>query len=504
MKMRIKYLSLFLIIVLSSCSSNMVKDDAKSYLDSKEIVYENICEENGIANWNMLSNEGPIDLESPKKKYADLFFDPKLNEIVDKLYADKANITDRLFKARVEKWHTVITGGKVDFAPDLVRLRSKLELWISGNAPKGTIPSQDVINDSMKVLMRMRNAKAKEMGYPNYAYMVHELSGLGYDWFMGMINTIEKETEKPYKELLAKVKADKGSEDITQSDIMKYLGKIRPKMEMPKRQNISKEKVIELMKESARNIGIDPDKLPVKFVENKMPYGGNGIAIRVPNDFRIVLLPGMGINVWMHELGHGLQGMFTNTPAPILRCYEWCLGSETQAYSEGMAETNAAFSNNAQWKKKYYGEEPKETVITDYEIYQQAFSLRQNIMGFVQAIEYYAQIDNDLTKVRNEIAKKYLLVDVKDTRKVYMISMYDVSYPVYMQNYFIAGIIAWQIHETLEQKFGKDYVFNKEVGKYLADNFWRYGTEYTWQERMKMGTGRELDIKGYLAARGIK
>lgn len=495
-----------LLFFLASCSSNsIVTDEVKSYLDAKEIEYENICVENGIANWNMLSNEGAIDLETPKKKYEQLFFDKKLNGIIDELYAGREKISDRLFKARIEKWHTLITGGKVDFSPELVRLRSKLELWISGNAPKESIPSQDVINDSMKTLMRMRNAKAKWMGFPNYAYMVHELSGLGYDWFINMINTIEKETEKPYKELLAKVKADLGNEKITMYDVNMYLSKIRPKAEnMQGRGKISKDKVIELMKESTRNIGIDPEKLPVRFVENKMPYGGNGIAVKVPDDFRIVLLPGMGVNVWMHELGHGLQAMFTKTSSPVLRCYEWCLGSETQAYAEGMAETNAAFANNALWKKKYYGEEPKETVADDYSKYQAAVSLRRTIAGFIQAIEYYARIDEDLTAVKNEINKKYMLLEFNETNKVYMTSMYDVSYPVYMQNYFIAGIIAWQIHEALEKKFGKEYVFNKEVGKYLADNFWQYGTEYTWQERMKMGTGRELDIIGYLASRGIK
>lgn len=505
MKLRMRCLSLFLIVLLAACSSNVLNTaNVSDYLDAKEIEYENICEENGIANWNMLSNEGPIDLETPKAKYTKLFFDKKLNETIGQLYADKDNITDRLLKARVEKWHAILTGAKADFAPELIKLRSKLELWISGNAPKESIPSQDVINDSMKVLMRMRNAKAKEAGYPNYAYMVHELSGLGYNWFMGMINTIDMETEKPYKELLARVKADKGSKDITQTDISKYLMKIRQKTEMPKRKTISKERVIEIMKESARNIGIEPDKLPVKFVENKMPYGGNGIAIRVPSDFRIVLLPGMGVNVWMHEFGHGLQGMFTNTPSPILRCYEWCLGSETQAYAEGMAETNAGFAENAQWKKKYYDEEPKETIIDDYARYQTAIGLRNTIVGFVQAIEYYSQIDGDLIQVRNDIYKKYMLITSTNTKKVYMTSMFDVSYPVYMQNYFIAGIIAWQIHETLEQKFGKDYAFNKEVGKYLADNFWKHGTEYMWQERLKMGTGRELNIKGYLSSKGIK
>lgn len=504
MKKNLKYLNLLLIIVLTYCSSNITNDDAKSYLDLQEITYENICVENGIANWNMLSNEGSIDLETPKAKYAKLFFEPKLNEIIDKYYAERNNIQDRIFRRRIETWHNIITAGKVDFNPNLVRLRSKLELWISGNVAKDQIPSQDVINDSMVVLYKMRNAKAKEMGFPNYAYMVHELSGLGYKWFMGMIDTFDKETERPYQELLAKTRADAGKENITGADIQKYLNKIRPKTEQQAQQKTDPAKVIEILKESARNIGIDPDKYPIRFVENKMPYGGNGISIKVPTDFRIVMLPGMEAPTWMHELGHGFHGVFTNTPHPILRGYEWCLGSETMAYSEGMATVNANFSNNPLWQQKYYGREPKGIVFDDYTRYLQAYMMRRSIAAFVAEIENYAQIDRNLTDVRNEIDKKYLLIDTGNKRKVYITSMYDVSYPVYSQNYYIAGMIAWQVHETLEKKFGKDYAFNKNVGKFLEENFWRYGAEYTWQEKLKMGTGRELDVVGFIRSRGVK
>ena len=72
-----------------------------------------------------------------------------------------------------------------------------------------------------------------------------------------------------------------------------------------------------------------------------------------------------------------------------------------------------------------------------------------------------------------------------------------VAYPLYLQSYLLADIIACQIHQTLKEKFGNEYVFNKDVGKYL-EVFYKHGEYYPWQERMIMGTGKELDIDAYL------
>jgi Zn-dependent M32 family carboxypeptidase len=65
-------------------------------------------------------------------------------------------------------------------------------------------------------------------------------------------------------------------------------------------------------------------------------------------------------------------------------------------------------------------------------------------------------------------------------------------------------MVASQIHKTLETEFGKDYAFNNEVGAYLTKYFYSTGEYYNWNDRLKHGTGSELDVKAYIDFYQIK
>jgi len=65
-------------------------------------------------------------------------------------------------------------------------------------------------------------------------------------------------------------------------------------------------------------------------------------------------------------------------------------------------------------------------------------------------------------------------------------------------------MIACQVHRTLEVKFGGDYAFNKEIGDYLTMYFYRTVEYYDWNDRLKPGTGKQLDVDAYLEYYKIK
>ena len=124
-------------------------------------------------------------------------------------------------------------------------------------------------------------------------------------------------------------------------------------------------------------------------------------------------------------------------------------------------------------------------------------------MDITEEIEFYRNPERDYHDLRNELAKKYYLVDKPLTRRRSVANMLYVSYPVYVQSYLIADVISWQIHSTLEEKFGKDYIFEPEVGKFLKENLYAHGELYSWQTRLKLATGKELDVEGFLKAFGL-
>ena len=76
-------------------------------------------------------------------------------------------------------------------------------------------------------------------------------------------------------------------------------------------------------------------------------------------------------------------------------------------------------------------------------------------------------MDQDPDDLKRHLAQKYLLLDNPPERVRSIVNMGIVSYPLYTQNYIIAKVVSWQIHETLKDKFGEEYVFNPDVGEFL-------------------------------------
>ena len=118
--------------------------------------------------------------------------------------------------------------------------------------------------------------------------------------------------------------------------------------------------------------------------------------------------------------------------------------------------------------------------------------------------ELYLHPEKSYDEIQIELSKKYLMIETVNIGTQGLENIIYVTYPLYLQNYLIADMIACQVHNTLENKFGKDYVFNKDIGKYLSDKFYSTGEYFDWNDRLIHGTGKTLDINAYLEFYNIK
>ena len=507
-------------VLYFSCAPS--ESELKSYLDTKEEVYEEISVAMGNEVWNLYSQEGESDLETPRKQYAELFGNDTLNTKIETWYKKEKIIEDPILRRRVKIWHNILTAAKVDLDEEIFTLEDQLTRWLADTEDSLEKPSSEELTKMTLELMKLRNEKAKEIGFKNYADMVLEITDVGSQWFSDLVNTIDSATEEPYRKLLEEIKQKQNKDKIEFKDVYNLVGLYYMNSRGPQ---IEKEEFNAVIRETIENIGIEYDALPVRFVEKRVPFGGNGLAVRIPDDFRIVVNINMPIGVWMHELGHGLQGMFTTTEYPILKGYEWCKGSECGAYMEGMAEVCARLVRNPQWLKKYTDQTEEEMaekmeirnlhasayfrfwlarLLFEIEIYRKLAEdpVKQDI-DTKKLFEDPEKLSEDLKQVAHELNKRYLFLDISSDISMPLANALFVSYPVYLQSYLIADIISWQIHNTLEEKFGVDYVFNKEVGAFLKKSLYAQGELDPWKTRIKSATGIELDIKGYLASFGL-
>ena len=476
--------------------------ELKQYLDTEEAVYENICIEMGTARWSEYSGEGKADVVTPRKHFAELFGDSMLNETIDTWYAKKDRIVDPVLKRRVTEWHNILMGAKIDFDPEVLSLVNQIEAVLGEDTSKTDRATEKDKEKMIMKLVRLRNQKARQYGFHNYVEMVFQVSELGYDWLNKFIKTVDRKTEAPYRALVKNYKKKEKKTEIGFDDMKALNGRLQIAAISPK---FTEDKMMALMKETLNNIGTDYDLLPMRIVTRMLPggMGGNGLAIRIPDDFRVVIIPELRLGGRMHELGHGLQWMNTTIPYPVLKGYEWTTGNSCAAFQEGMADVGAKFVQNDEWLKKH-------AEVTDEDLKARKEALRTyapgymrwQLLGAIIELEMYKNPEQDLKALAKTIAKKILLLN-KPMDPDFLSGMYYifVNYPLYLQNYLIGDAIGWQVHQTLAEKFGKDYFLNKEVIGFLKKNLYEDGELYSWQVRLKRATGKELDVEAFLKER---
>lgn len=536
-KRTIALISVFLVISFLVCCSGgtQKQQDLVSYLNNLGKQYEEICVEMGIANWNLYSKEGDADQDTPKRKYAELLLDPAHLEMVDTWLEKIDKDADPRLHRRLQVWKDVLTAAKVDMDEEIYKLENTLEKEITDykhDVEGESVPHrelrralntaykdpaersqkyaeymtkmQEALEPRVLELMKLRNARSKEVGFSDYGELCLYMMGLlpdGTEWFYNVLESIDRNTLEPYKALLAKAKETSGAEEITWDKLRKLMYTLREPL--PRTQVPPAAKPMDLTKETLKNIGFNLDELPIRIVEENIPYGGLGLAIKVPTDHRIVVQRGRGsVGLFLHEIGHGLQAVHITWPEPIFHNYEWCLGAYSPAFDEGVADIIAGFAREDKWQMKYTKKSEERLAAEKTNRNAIApFTIRSQIAGILFEIELYKNLDKDSGDVMKDLQKKWLLVEpTSNPRQNWATSVFPVAYPIYGQNYFLASIVEWQVHDHLKQKFGEDYVFNTDVSTWLKQNLYTMGHGTHWMERIEKATGKKLDIEGWLAS----
>jgi hypothetical protein len=538
---RIQLISVFLAVVFFVCCSGKTQKqpDLVSYLDDLGKRYEEICVEMGIANWNLYSKEGEADQDTPKKKYARLLLDPARLEMVERGLEKIDRTADPMLFRKLQVWKDVLTAAKVDMDEDIFKLENLLESEITNykhDVAGELVPHKQLqraldaaiedpserdkkYNDYMTEmqmsleprvleLMKRRNTKSQEVGFDDYGQLCLYMMGLlpeGSDWFYDVLTLIDRKTLEPYKVLLEQAKKRFEKDKIRLDDLMRFMPGLRESL--PGVQVVPVTDPMDRTREILMNIGFDLDGMPIRIVEENIPYGGLGLAIKVPTDHRIVVQKGRGsVDLFLHEIGHGIQAVYITSPDPIFHNYEWCLGAYSPAFDEGLADIIAGFARADGWQKKYNkkseerlsAEKRNQDVMAPY-------SIRSQIAGFLFEIELYKNLDENPENVRRELQKKWLMIEPDpDSRQNWATSVFPVAYPIYDQNYFLASIIDWQVHDYLKGKFGEDYVFNTDVSTWIKQNLCAMGHGIHWMDIIERATGRPLDIEGWLASQGME
>lgn len=468
-------------------------------LDAREVQYEAIAVRLGLATWDYYNGVSTAGLDTPHRQFAKLFADAGLGSAIGHWYPRRRELRDPELCRRVELWHNMMQAAAVEYDPAVYALRSRLEKLLAVDAPAGDSADPDSL---MLELMILRNQKAKELGYATFAELVLQVSETGVEWFAGFAEALEQATREPYRRLLEQEKAAAGKEQLNFEDIVQLFAGA-PDFEV--RPEDGQARMTGLLLQTVSRLGFPSGTVP-DMMEKELPagIGGQGFGIRIPDDCRVVIAPRLGLAGRLHETGHVLQYRYTKVKSPVLKGYEWCTGSICPAFDEGMAEVMARFRQDPGWQQRIAGRTPAETE-ADRSAGNRYLPLilRFKLLQSMREIELYKNPGQDPTALRDALIRKYMMVEPPAGQPARRANLIFVTYPVYVQNYLLADLVSWHVHQGLRERFGPGYATSKGVAKFLARHVYPYGARHHWREILRMATGRELDVRAWLASLGM-
>jgi peptidyl-dipeptidase A len=511
------------------------KSELLPWLDSLERRYETACVEIGLANWNSYSGEAPYDLDAAKRGLGAIFLDSANRATIEEWSSKSDRLADKALARRLEIWRRAFVGGAIYTDPDIAARENSLQeqivkfsLTLDGDpvtrAKASTmlrheknqrhrrslwaVPSQisaATVHDLVQ-LVKLRNEKARALGYPNYYSLSLALNAINEAWLLETLDTLEAQTRSAFASIIDTLAHRARVKEFHPWDFEYALNQITP---LPDKY-FPADSVFEVIHRFERGIGFDVDSLPITEYVKDIPYGGLSLGIQIPTDSRFLVNPTKGkgfYGVAFHEYGHSLKAVHTNVPYPILRGYEWVPGAQCAAYEEGVADMHGEFTDDTLWLRTFTAAKPER--IAQFAATRQLpalYRLRRLLKDFAIEYEMYRDPDQNLDDVERIMFEKYLLVklDEKEPHQ-FASSIWYTAYPCYYQNYILAAMIATQLQEALTSKFGEDgKLSNPAVAQWMIEHLYRSGEESEWTERIRNATGKSLEPGPYLRKLGVQ
>ncbi len=531
---RAQYFYFFIIVLFlfASCKYKKetvgTKNELLMYLDTLEYEYEKACIQTGLETWNLYSAEAPSKLNVAKSKFAKIFLDSADQKLIELWRAKSSSLADDTLARRLELWWRCFLGGRIysdsaiaanenylqkkitnfkfnylgnriSLAEIEARLRKEQNQKIRKNYWLITSQLSDNAYDELVELVKLRNEKAKQLGFYNYYSLSLFLQQIKEDWLLKTLNNLEEKTRPNFQEFIESSKKKLKIKKFYpwDFDVAIYRWPSISDSYFPK------DSIFPILRRFHKNIGFKVDSLPIKETIKEIPFGGLNIGINIPNDSRFILNPNTGkrfYNIAFHEYGNALQIVHTNVRYPILKGYEWIPGASSAAYTEGVAELQAEFVNDPDWIRTYTSasqDDAERYVAT--RTFGDLYYLRRTLKDFFFEYEMYKNPDQDLAALEREMYKKYLLVEIDSTMPHrFASSIWYTSYPCYFQNYILAKMISAQIYEVIENKFGSSKISNPELSRWIIEHLYANGEVQEWHERIRNTTGKSLETGAYL------
>ena len=213
------------------------------------------------------------------------------------------------------------------------------------------------------------------------------------------------------------------------------------------------------------------------------------------------------MSTMLHEFGHAVYDKYLPTDIPYL------LQSPAHTLStEAIAILMEWLTKNPDWLVDIAGA-PAEEVAKIWELIigqravAQLIFMRWGLVVVHFERELYRDPHQDLNRLWWDYVEKFQLIQRVEGRSQpdWAAKIHLALAPVYYQNYLYGQMVASQLRHYIQNRVGNGKLYdNPAMGRYLCENYFGLGRQFTWNETLHRATGEYLEPKYFAAALGIE
>jgi hypothetical protein len=504
----------------TAASASSGTPNAPRSLHELDAELERLMGEHSLAEWNEYTHEQPVAAGTlDRLRAAERALFERAKPLADALLARGDTPPEE--RRRAQLWHDGALGLALVGDPEIAQLSHRLEAALDAHRFERNgqqLTRTDVrrlamsadpaerraalelesgahreVADIARQLFRRRAAVARQLGIDSYGDTMLRLRGIDPIRWEALATALETSTRPAYHMLVDEGARAAHLTQITPADSTYAL---TVNLDWTN-ERLRADDAVEFARRSLGAMGFDLDHPPVRVVVREFAFGGQTLAIRVPDDVRTVVRPQGGARFYgtlLHELGHGLQGTRTRVSDAIFKGYEWVPALTVPGFDEGMAEVFGTMLREPDFLSRFTPLTADErTRLVDAQRRNALVSLRNLLVDVAFERAALANPDQDLDALERRLIHEIRLLDVPaDNPPTWANSPFLGTYPMYRQSYVLAAMVAAQVHAALRARFGEHWL-EPQAAEFVTQTLFAPGETTEWEQRLRACTGRGLE-----------
>lgn len=362
------------------------------------------------------------------------------------------------------------------------------------------------IADRVRELARLRNEGARRLGFPDYYHLALVGQEFRPEELDSLLDRLAEETEEPFRQAKAAL------DDRLASRFRLSPGDLRPwhysdpffqqlpgDPELNLSQFLEGRDLEELAKRTCKGMGLEvQDILERSDLYEREGKDQHAFCLDVDRKGDVRILANLRpVERWMatllHELGHGVYDKYIDRSLP------WLLRRPAHPFTtEAVAILMGRLVRDPRWLREVLGLTARDVDrlgpgLDRYERLNSLIFVRWALVMVHFERALYADPEQELDTLWWDLKERFQLLTRPEGRHAPdWAAKYHVALaPVYYHNYILGELLASQLRDGIEQRFG-GLVDRPEVGAFLIERVFAPGARLDWRELVRYATGQPL------------